>query len=168
MTNDASESNNLGHIDIAALSAGVVAVSVSLFVAPGDYTLMNLIVSIVLIVTIFSFLWGRTRQVTLQQLAVASVLGFASVPAIGFIAEVAQSPVPLHQFLGDHKAWKCPPHGEDPCTPAGEHESRVEAWQVALGWLVVATVVFFVEMMPKRRRRRGESRAEISRRRASR
>jgi hypothetical protein len=52
---NSQSSDSLHHIDIAALSAGVVAVSASLFVAPGEYTLVNLIVSFVLISVIFAY-----------------------------------------------------------------------------------------------------------------
>jgi hypothetical protein len=33
-----------GHTDIAALSAAVIAVAVALFVAPGEYAILNVVV----------------------------------------------------------------------------------------------------------------------------
>src|SRR5690349_8112147 len=101
MTNGSD--NAMGHIDIAALSAGVVAVSVSLFVAPGEYSVINLIVSIVLIFVILGYVWGSARPRLLQSFAVASVLGLSSVPAIGFFDEAARfrSPLKLQYLLAE-------------------------------------------------------------------
>jgi hypothetical protein len=149
MANDES-SDSLHHIDIAALSAGVVAVSVSLFVAPGEYTLVNVVVSIVLFLVIFAYVWQRRRGAWLQSLAIAAVLGFAAVPAIGFFDEMARSRLPTKHLTGGIHAWNCE---LDPCRKTGEHESRVPARDVFIGWFGVFLVFFIWDVKRQARQR---------------
>jgi hypothetical protein len=119
--------------DIAALSAGVVAVMVALFVTPGDFSVINLPVSLALTSLIYAYVWPHQRLWP-QSVAVAAVAGLALLPAVGFIDETLRSREPGSYMIGYFK-WKC---GEDldPCIGDGQHESRVWNGDLAIAWLV--------------------------------
>ncbi|MET0632954.1 MAG: hypothetical protein ABWY92_19010, partial [Xanthobacteraceae bacterium] len=79
--------------DPAALGAGAVAIVVSLFVVPGNFGIINLVVSITLLAVIFGYVWPH-RRLPLQSLAVGAAVGLASIPAIGFFDETVRFQAP--------------------------------------------------------------------------
>lgn len=154
------ESGTKARTDIAALSAGVVAVAVSLFVSPGEYSVLNLVTSLTLIAVILAYVW-RSERWWLQSLAVAMVIGFASVPGVGFFDEVVRMSLVddstqdrkwdsfLH--LTGYYQWDCEKKGE--CTDRGEHKSRVPTGDVAIGWACITILTFATDRFLQRRRR---------------
>jgi hypothetical protein len=133
--------------DIAALSAGVVAVAVSLFVAPGQYSLFNFLFSSTLITIILAYVWPGDRS-WLQSLAVATAIALAALPAVGFIGEVWLSRSPLKHLVGAYE-WNCPPAAQwestyvdfdpreyFPCR-AGDERTRMPAWPFLIAWLAL-------------------------------
>jgi hypothetical protein len=165
----------LHQIDIAALSAGVVAVSVSLFVAPGEYSLLNVMVSVVLVLVILGYVGGSIRTNTFQRLAVASVVGLACVPAIGFFDESLRFRDPVEgrqnllsaqqlwtlklKYLIGQELWDC---NKDPCRPTNEHESRVTPGLLFLWWAGLSVVAFCVDTAVQQRRNRRSDMKETS------
>ena len=136
-----------GHTDIAALSAGVIAVVVSLFVSPGAYGGTSLVVTLTLIVIILGYVWASKRR-WLQTLAVAAAIGLASIPGIGFIDEAARSRSPIG-YLMLNESWDC---NEDPCNEDGDRQSRVPDRDLVIGWLAVLVLTFAVDLVSQRRR----------------
>jgi hypothetical protein len=134
-------------VDTAALSAGVVAVVVTLFIAPGMYGIVNLIISITLVLVIVAYVWPHTRR-WLQSGAVGAAIGLASLPGIGFVEETARSRDAIAHIFSS--SWEC---GEDPCTEQGESLSRVSDQDLAGGWLVIAILVLAVDRLSQRRRK---------------
>jgi hypothetical protein len=110
-----------GGTDIAALSAGIVAVAVSLFVAPGSYGPINLVFSITLLSVIAGYVWPHHRG-PLQSLAISAAAGLAAIPAIGFFDEAFRSR-DLFSFLLTAYDWNC--ELGDPCKD-GDDRSRVQ------------------------------------------
>jgi hypothetical protein len=146
----AAEGGGRGHTDIAALSAGVVAVVVSLFVSPGYFSVINFSISFTLIAVILAYVWGSARW-WLQSLAVAAVIGLASMPGIGFIDETVQSRAPFQLLVGDYQ-WRCKDNAQDqdkdkydPCDAKGDPESRVPNKHLAIGWLLVTALTFTID-----------------------
>jgi hypothetical protein len=136
-----------GGTDVAALSAGVVAVSVSLFVAPGAYSSINLVVSATLLAIIWGYVWPRQRRL-LQTLGVAAAIGLAAVPAIGFFDEAARSRDPLSYLLASY-TWDCAGDA-DPCNQNDEPQSRVQEKDITLGWLSVLLITFVTDRIRQR------------------
>src|SRR5690242_6647722 len=85
------------HTDIAALASSLVAVVLALFLVPGTYTAINLIVSFVLVAIIFGYVWPNKRQLA-QSVAVAAALALACIPAVGFFVEGALAPSSFRHF----------------------------------------------------------------------
>jgi hypothetical protein len=141
-----SEQRISASTDIAALSAGVVAVVVSLFVSPGRYGSIGPVVSITLILVIWAYVWPHTRRL-LQSIAFGCSIGLASIPAIGFFDEAARSRAPL-TYLSTEE-WDC---RQDPCKDNGDHESRVPDMDLATGWLLISVLVFGVDRAAQRRK----------------
>jgi hypothetical protein len=134
-----------GHTDIAALAGGVVAVVVSLYLGPGQYSVINFAVSFTLIVVILAYVWASPRP-WLQSLAVAAAIGSASIPGIGFTDEVIRSDDPV-AFL------RC---GQTPCT-GKEGESNTNQNDIALGWLLVTVVTLSAD----RHRQQGLGKSKV-------
>ena|SRR5215472_8548964 len=91
--------------DVAALSAGAIAVVIALFINPGSWDITGLIVSFTLVVVILGFSWERTRW-WLQSLAIAASIALASLPAIDFVNEVYRSHNWAASLAGEYK-WHC-------------------------------------------------------------
>jgi len=107
--------------DVAALCASAVAVSVSLFVLPGPYTLMNFVVSVTLIVILFGSL-GENHRTLPKSAAIAAAVALSSLPGAGFIFEAFRTVSPWHYMIG---------------TLAGPQISQVKETDLALWWLAV-------------------------------
>lgn len=132
------ESQPQSSTDIAALSAGVVAVVVSLFVSPGIFGVVNLVVSITLFAVVLGYVWPY-RRLRLQSLAVAAAVGLALIPAIGFLDETLRSRMPLIHLLGDYDYWNC---DLDKCSESKERQSRVPDRDLTIGWFAVLIGVY--------------------------
>src|ERR1044072_5169162 len=124
------------HTDIAALSAGIVAVVVSLFVAPGEFTVINFIVSMTLTGVIYGYVWPRPRT-NGQMIGVAFACALALLPACGFFVEAVRSRNPCAFLVGMYE-WTCE---MDQCNERKEHESRVPNGALALFWVIAAGTV---------------------------
>ena len=77
--------------DIAALSAGVVAVAVSMFVVPGPFDVIGVMIAITLALLIVGYVWDHPRD-RRQSLAVAALLGIMAIPVVSFAVELALAP----------------------------------------------------------------------------
>ncbi len=139
-----------GHTDVAALSAGVVAVAVSLFITPGQFGIINLVISVTLSAVILAHVSIHGAAWS-QSFAVAAVIGLTTLPAVGFLDEAARSRDPLSLLLGTYE-WDC---DRDPCRQSGEPESRVPDRDLAIGWIgfVIATCVAERVTRPRRARK---------------
>jgi len=134
-------------VDTAALSAGAVAVVVALFISPGMYGIINLIISLTLVLAIVAYVWPHTRR-WLQSVAVGAAIGLASLPGIGFVEEAARSRDAIAHIFSS--SWEC---GKDPCTEQGVPRSRVSDQDLAGGWLVIAILVLAADRLSQRRRK---------------
>jgi len=128
--------------DPAALGAGAVAIVVSLFVVPGNFGIINLVVSITLLAVIFGYVWPH-RRLPLQSLAVGAAVGLASIPAIGFLDETVRFLAPPAAQNGKRqqqepggKRQQQEPGGKPPDRP----KESVEGTMAPLAYLT-ATVV---------------------------
>jgi hypothetical protein len=134
----------LENTDVAALSAGVVAVVISLFITPGVYDIINLVTSITLILVIISYAWNRYRGFV-QSAAVAAVLGLCSIPGAGYLQEIYYSPKDERKIiiLGANKYWDC--KNEDwgtpnhPCRDKKPVSRVPNHWQ-AIWWSIILIV----------------------------
>jgi hypothetical protein len=139
-----------GATDVAALSGAIVAVAVSLFVTPGEYSLINLIFSVTLLAVAGGFVLPHART-TLQSISVATALGLASLPAVGFVYETAYSRDPWQHLIGTYE-WTCKDK-LDPCSKPnedGDARSRVNVDDIALGWLIVTFIAFTGDRIKQR------------------
>src|SRR5215510_6925239 len=91
-------------VDTAALSAGAVAVVVALFITPGMYGVINLIISVTLVLAIVAYVWPHTRR-WLPSAAVGAAIGLASLPGIGFVEETARSRDAFAHIFSS--SWEC-------------------------------------------------------------
>jgi hypothetical protein len=73
--------------DVAALSAAIVAVVISLFASQGPYDALGAIVGLTLFLMIIGYIWGHPRTV-LQSLTISSILGGVVTPIVGFGLEL--------------------------------------------------------------------------------
>jgi hypothetical protein len=142
------EQRGTSSVDTAALSAGVVAVVVALFITPGMYGIVNLIISLTLVLVIVAYVWPGTRR-WLQSAAVGAAIGLASLPGIGFFGETARSRDAIAHIFSS--SWECG-EDKDPCTEQGVPRSRVGDQDLAVGWLVVAILVLAADRLSQRRR----------------
>jgi hypothetical protein len=118
---------------------------VSLFITPGSYGIVNLVISLTLVLIILAYVWPHARR-PIQSAAVGAAVGLASLPGIGFFGEVAQSRAPIDQLLG-YYSWDCE---HDPCSEQGAPESRVKDRHLALAWLVIAALVLAADRASQR------------------
>ena len=124
------------HTDIAALSAAVVAVVISMLVLPDEYNLLNLAVSVVIILIIAAYVWANART-WLQTIALSSVIGLSAIPGIGFIDEAARSNSNLAEWI----AFTIPLSTKEQTTPAnGAHQTRVPDGDVTIASIAIFLV----------------------------
>ena len=109
------------HSDVGTLSAGVVAAILSLLMLPGEYAVVNLGVSIVILLTTIAYSW-QSKRTGLQSVALSSVIALSAIPGMGFVDEVIRFPGDRLGFLVGATEWNCE---HDPCSRTGEHRSRV-------------------------------------------
>jgi hypothetical protein len=154
------------HVDIAALSAAIVAVFVALFVVPGNYGIMNLVIGITLDLIIFAYVFRQTRGI-MQMLAIAAALSFASIPIYGFAWETGiigyrQGKDKMLGYVfttNPEDYWNCTKNEadgryNDKCTREGDPNSRVPDLYLAGTWLGGAAVWAVIDCLYQRRRRK--------------
>lgn len=138
--------------DIAALSAGVVAVAVTLFVAPGSYGPICVVVSVTLLAIILAYVRKNRRDLP-KSLALAAAVSLMMLPAIGTFYEAARHTSPIRfLLLGE---WICEKRDEankiilegEPCKADGEALSMVNLNELALPWLIIVLLVFGVDRL---------------------
>jgi len=120
--------------DIAALSAGVVAVAVAMFVVPGPFDVIGVMIAITLALLIVGYVWDHPRD-RRQSLAVAALLGIMAIPVVSFAVELALAPDRM-LLLETGKLVAC----ED-C----EQESSVNHFWLVATWLVVGGAAFLTD-----------------------
>jgi len=147
---ESAPKSQAGSTDIAALSAGVVAVVVSLFVTPGSFGIVNLVVSFTLMAIVAGYVWPHVRR-RLQSLAVAATVGLASIPAVGFVDETVRSRSPLEFLVGMYE-WNCE---SDPCSE-GKDRSRVPDRELVVGWFVFLLVTYSLDRLHQNRMRKAD------------
>jgi hypothetical protein len=138
--NGAQSPERLG-TDIAALSAGVVAVCVTLFLGPGTYDFLNFIVSLTLLAVIAGYVLPSPRRF-MQSLAVAASIGLAAIPAIGFFIEAPASPHPLGVLTATYGP-ECNKDGYE--CDGGKARPKVNGAQIFLSWMFVLFVTCSID-----------------------
>jgi hypothetical protein len=137
-----------GRTDIAALSAGTVAVAVSMFLISGPFDVLGAMVAVTLTLVIVGYVWQHKRS-TIQSLAVAALLGIIAIPIAGFALELLFAHDPW-SLLVDNEPLNCREAGAWRACTGDAHRSAVNnLWQIAT-WLVVCGLVFVID----RRRQR--------------
>lgn len=109
--------------DVAALTAGVVAVSVTIFVTPGPFELTGALVAVTLGLVLWGYVWNSPRG-TPQSIALSSVCGILAMPVLGYLLEVFFKATDV---------------------PSDAAASSVSSWELATGWIVVLALVFVVD-----------------------
>jgi hypothetical protein len=139
------------HVDIAALSAAVVAVTVTLFLGPGIWGIINFVVSLTLFLVIVGYVWPSLRSF-MQSAAVAAALALGCIPGIGFLDEARLSHNAI-KYVSLAYQWQCGvAPSEDPCTPDHKPESRVKDSDLAAGWAGIFLLALLVDRIQHSRR----------------
>lgn len=120
------------HSDIAAVSAGVVAVAMSLFALPGRYDTMDLVVSITLFLVFSAFVWPQQRDAGRSR-AVAAAAALGLIPAVGFIDE----------FIRAGKNWR-PLFGET------DGQTQVPDSDLAIAWITLTLLLYIADRRQQR------------------
>jgi hypothetical protein len=139
-----------GRTDIAALSAGTVAVAVSMFLISGPFDALGAMVAVTLTLVISGYVWSHRRS-AVQSLAVAALLGIIAIPITGFALEMLFAHDPWSLLVDnepmnchDGTAWRA-------CSPEAHHSQVNNLWQIGT-WLVVCGAVFIADRRRQRRR----------------
>ena len=128
-----SEEKNGLSTDIAALSAAVIAGAVAVFMTPGPYGPLSLVIGITLIAVLIGYAWKRNKTEP-QRAALSTVLSFAFLPVVGFFIEYALKEGSIIGFCETN-----------PCDGASKLQSNVKpAWHFFI-WLVTAVGVFIAD-----------------------
>lgn len=122
--------------DIAALSAGVIAVAMSLFSVPGAYDPVDLVTSLTLSSVIAAYVWNAPRGASRSK-AVAASAALALLPAMGFLDELIRAGSQW-QLLFD----------------AGDEPTRVPDADLAALWAVAALLLYWRDRTVQARRER--------------
>jgi hypothetical protein len=91
--------------DIPALSAAVVAVSVTIFMEPGPYVATNAIVGLTVSMLVVAYVYGRRRSIY-HSFTVSFVLALSLLPVTCFAIETALSGDPA-RFLERGEPFPC-------------------------------------------------------------
>ncbi len=135
------ETTGSGPTDVAALSAGVTAIAVSMFLTPGPYDPTGALVSLTLLAVIYAYI-GRHDRTHSQSAAVASLVGIICMPLTGFAVELYLAPYPL-ALINHTDPLNCKTMG---CRP----ESAVANGDILAGWLIFAILTFTYDRFRKR------------------
>ena len=125
--------------DVPALSAGVIAVLISIWFSPDAYDVLNFCIGLTMTSVILAY-EGRSSRDLLQTIAFSMSVAVSTMPIVAFVDEALRSNAPLRYLVGLY-AWDCV---ENPCI---EHhsDSRVENIDLVVGWIVLAVVFAFVD-----------------------
>jgi hypothetical protein len=140
--------NGEGHTDIAALSAAVVAVAVSMLVVPGPFEIVGAAVAVTLACVIAGYVWRNVRATSLQSLAIAAVFGMIAIPIVGFVGELWVA----------HDKWSLVARGEPlncqvgmewkPCNPPQSGVNNL--WLIGT-WIIIGGLVFMADRRQQQR-----------------
>ena len=123
--------------DVAALSAGVVAVVLTLYIDPGEYGVMSLVISFALSIVMLAFTWRQSRGWD-GSLAVGAILGLALLPALGFLHEaLLREGIVAQLFKLDYDGTN----------------SAVADWLIARDWLILFPLIAGIDIALQRRAR---------------
>lgn len=89
-TNPGQETTRQGPTDIGALSAGVVAVAVSMFVTSGPYDFLGSAIAFSVVLVVFGYIAPHTRTRS-QSLAFAAVVALLFLQMTGFVVELTKA-----------------------------------------------------------------------------
>jgi hypothetical protein len=109
--------------DPAALAGAVVAGAIAVYMSPGPYNLMSIVIGGTLLSIIAAYEYGRRRDWP-QTVALGAVVGFVGLLPVGLCLEF---------FLG-HGSLAGDCRG-DAC------ESRVEPWMLFVVWAILVAAV---------------------------
>src|SRR5689334_14686343 len=87
--------------DVAALSAGVIAVAVTTMIEPGPYNIIGTILAITLLILIVAYSWEKWRELR-HSIAFAAVIGLVGMQIVGFGLELRGSPKPMGLIEGSN------------------------------------------------------------------
>jgi hypothetical protein len=121
------------HTDVAALAAAIVAVAVAMFVTPGRYDTIGLMVAVTLSLVVGSYVWGNSRT-AFQSLAVGTLLGVIAMPIVGFVVELFLACDQRLSLLKGDKG-----------------DSNVNHFWLIGTWIIVATSVFVLDRWHQKR-----------------
>jgi hypothetical protein len=120
--------------DVAALSAGIVAAVLTIYIDPGEYGVMSLVVSFALAIVMFAFTWRQGRRWD-GSLAVGAILALALLPALGFFHEAALREGIVRQlFKLDYD----------------NTQSAVADWMIARDWLILFPLFSAIDIAAQR------------------
>lgn len=86
-------------IDVAALSAGVVAVAVTAMIAPGSYGLFGALLAMTLLTLIVAYSWSGHRDLA-HSIAFAAVIALVGMQLTAFGLELWAHPAPRNLIEG--------------------------------------------------------------------
>lgn len=113
-------------IDSAALAGAILAGALAVFIEPGPFDVLNVVIGITLLTILYAYELNRPRT-DAQSVAFGAVCAFCILLVVGFLAELW---LPLSSF-------------PIAVSGKGEPESRVPDWFLAAAWLIF-TVLFFL------------------------
>ncbi|HXW24404.1 MAG TPA: hypothetical protein VEK73_06650 [Xanthobacteraceae bacterium] len=147
--------------DITALAGGVIGAAITLFVTPGEYGYISLLVSLTLVIIILGQVWPLQRSWP-QSLGLAVAIALVSLGTIGTFVEAAKAAErnPSHEvhtffsYLAGTYEWQCEKvGGKDPCEGKdGGRSSEVLGWHMQLGWVVIMGITFAADRVWQRKR----------------
>jgi hypothetical protein len=142
-----------GRTDVAALSAAIVAVAVSMLVVEGPFHPVGAVVAVTLASVIVGYVWESPRPSRRRSVAVAAVLGVIAIQIVGFLFEL---------YLA-HDRWSFLREGKLTCpveyasgtywTECTHPHSMVDnSWLIAT-WGVVTVLIFVADRCRQRNKR---------------
>jgi hypothetical protein len=160
------------HTDVAALSAGVIAVAVTTMLSPGVYGGTGAVLSLTLFILIISYSWSGPRALA-RSIAFSAVIALIGMEIVAVAIEFALWPRPrLTLFTGSDRdiasdaavtsAWlktcmagKPVPFGICPATAYRaalqleqvnlEDKSRVDFKWMGLAWIAISCITFITD-----------------------
>jgi hypothetical protein len=145
-----------GHTDVAALSAAIVAVAVSMFVVEGPFQVVGALVAMTLAFVIAGYVWGSSRPSRVRSLAVAAVFGVLAIQIVGFTRELYLAHERL-SFLWEGKLRNCPAQttwGTTYWMECTHPQSQVENSWLIVTWAVTVLLVLAADRLRQRKNRR--------------
>lgn len=113
--------------DVAALTAGVVAVAVTMFVAPGPYDITGVAISTTLLTILYGYVLKGGSRTPPQSLALAAVSSLLILPIFGYCAELIAAWLGIEQGING----------------VGDKQSAVTSEVVTAFWFVGVVLFFY-------------------------